>query len=188
MDLYAYANIDNLQKLLIDNNIQIARLRGLRLMKDEESISEERIETLVKDIKLENAITWLQQKSWGIWSSSKDDIKHKSFIYKNVEDEDGNLERKIVKIDWSKVRRKDRNAIKLQNRYDEKRIRTNMNMFNSYVGKDVLYVHARQGGGNREYYPIDTTHPMYLSDCDDWYDSTYCDIYYDLSKGENKNG
>ena len=57
-------------------------------------------------------------------------------------------------------------------------------MFNSYVGKDVLYVHARQGGGNRDYYPIDTKHPMYLSDCDDYWDSTYCDIYYDLGKGK----
>ena len=143
-------------------------------------------EKIVEEQKLENAIQWLKQGEWDFWSSVKDKRVHKAFIYKTVPDEynEGKFERKIVAIDWSKVNRKDRNAIKLKNREDENRIRTNMNMFNSYVGKDVLYVHARQGGGNRDYYPIDTKHPMYLSDCDDFWDSTYCDIYYDLTKME----
>ena len=186
MDLYAYAQIEDLEQILNKNNIEISRLRGLRLMKQEEVISQENIEKIVEDQKLENAIQWLKQGEWNFWSSVKDKRVHKAFIYKTVPNEynEGKFERKIVAIDWSKVNRKDRNAIKLKNREDENRIRTNMNMFNSYVGKDVLYVHARQGGGNRDYYPIDTKHPMYLSDCDDFWDSTYCDIYYDLTKAE----
>lgn len=185
MDLYAYSQIEYLKQILNKNNIEISRLRGLRLMKNEKLITSEEIEKIVKDTKLENAITWLKQKSWNCWCSWKDDNIHKAFIYKKVKKDDEDIfEKKIVAIDWSKVNRKDKNAIKLENRKDENRIRTNLNMFNSYVGKDVLYVHARQGGGNRLYYPIDTKHPMYLSDCDDWWDSTYCDIYYDLTKME----
>lgn len=188
MDLYAYSQIENLETILQINNIEIRRLRGLRLMRQEEAISEEEINKIVEDQKLENAIRWLKQRCWDVWSSSKDNKVHKAFIYKTVPDKyhEGEFEKKIVAIDWSKVNRKDRNIIKLVNREDEKRIRTNFKMFNSYIGKDVLYVHARQGGGNRDYYPIDTSHPMYLSDCDDWWDSTYCDIYYDLTKGKSE--
>ena len=36
MDLYAYSQIENLKHLLEENKIDIPRLRGLRLMKDEE--------------------------------------------------------------------------------------------------------------------------------------------------------
>ncbi len=185
MDLYAYSNIEDNEYILEKNNIEIPRLRGIRFMKNETKVSQEDIEKEVNKAKLENAIQWLKQKDWDIWSSSKENYKHPSFIYKLVPDEfeEGEYTKSIVDIDWSKVNRKNRNIIKLKNREDEKRIRTNFEMFNSYVGKDVLYVHARQGGGNRLYYPIDTTHPMYLSDCDDYYDSTYCDIYYDLTKG-----
>ena len=188
MDLYAYAQIEDLENLLKINNIEISRLRGLRLMKQEKAISQEDIEKIVENQKLDNAIQWLKQGEWNCWSSSKDERVRKAFIYNMIPDEydDNKLKKTIVAIDWSKVNRKDRNAIKLENRKDEKRIRTNLEMFNSYVGKNVLYVHARQGGGNRDYYPIDTKHPMYLSDCDDYWDSTYCDIYYDLKKGKLK--
>jgi hypothetical protein len=43
MDLYAYSQIDDLKKYLEENNINVPRLRGLRLMKDEEPVSEEKI-------------------------------------------------------------------------------------------------------------------------------------------------
>ena len=154
-------------------------------MKNEEPIPQEKIDEIINQSRLENAITWLKQKSWSTWSLDRDDKTHPSFIigkvYNEYKDE---WVKDVVAIDWSKVRRKDRNAIKLRNRKDDKRILTNLNMFNSYCGKDVLYVHARQGGGNRSWGPIDTTHPMYLSDCDDYWDSTYCDIYYDLTKSK----
>ena len=55
-------------------------------------------------------------------------------------------------------------------------------LWNKYCGKDVLFIHARQGGGNREYYMPDVQkHPRYLDDVDDSYDCTYCDIYVDIS-------
>lgn len=183
MDLYAYSQIEVLGEILTANNIEISRLRGIRLMKNEEKVSQEEIEKLVNEQNLYDAITWLQQKCWDCWDSSRADKRRKCFVYKIVPSEyrEGEFEEKIVAIKWDKVRRKDRNRIKLESRIDEKRIRTNFEMFNSYCGKDVLYVHARQGGGNRLYCPIDTKHHLYLSDCDDAFDPTYCDIYYDLT-------
>lgn len=51
--------------------------------------------------------------------------------------------------------------------------------FNSYVGRDdVLYVHARIGGGNWETYRDEVENqPWFIEKVDDAYDSTYCDIY-----------
>ena len=107
MDLYAYSQIENLKQYLKDNNIEVPRLRGLRLMKKEEIVS------------------------------------------------------------------------------------TEDNLFNRYAGQNVLYVHARIGGDNRDYYSEDwekiRQHPLYLDDCDDEFDTTYCDIYYDLDKAVAKN-
>ena len=186
MDLYAHMQIDDLGSILKDNNIEIARLRGIRLMRDEEMISQEEINKQVEEQKLWNAKEWIEQKSWTCWSSNRAYRKHKEFIYgwvlEEYLDDEKEWVKKVIGIKWNLVNRKNRNIIKLKNKEDEKQIRDNYNMFNSYVGKNVLYVHARQGGGNRYYYPIDTKHPMYLSDCDDAYDNTYCDIYYDLNK------
>lgn len=57
-------------------------------------------------------------------------------------------------------------------------------LFNKYVGEDVIYVHARIGGPNWYYYEGDklTEHPDYLDRCDDACDCTYCDIYFRLKE------
>jgi len=58
-------------------------------------------------------------------------------------------------------------------------------VWNKYCGKNVLCVRSRQGGNNREWYPIDTKHPRYIEDVDDWFDDTYCYAFYDFKeKGE----
>ena len=44
MDLGAYANIELLEGIMKENDINIPRLRGLRLMKNEKPISKEDIE------------------------------------------------------------------------------------------------------------------------------------------------
>ena len=43
MDLYAYANIDRLEEIAKKNNIVVPRLRGLRLMSEEELVPENEI-------------------------------------------------------------------------------------------------------------------------------------------------
>ena len=52
--------------------------------------------------------------------------------------------------------------------------------FNKYVGRDdVLYIHARIGGGNwLPYGGADIEkQPWFIEKVDDCYDQTYCDIY-----------
>ena len=174
MDLGAYSQIDKLSNLLTKNKIEITRLRGLRLMKEEKPISDEELEEVIKEQKKEYLINWLKQHSDWCWDSRKAKNIHPAFIRgKNNE---------IVDYDFSKVHGEDRKHIKFHWKKIEKEYAAQYEMFNRYAGKNVLYVHARQGGGNRFYYPIDTKHPMYLDDIDDAFDSTYCDIYYDLDK------
>jgi len=65
------------------------------------------------------------------------------------------------------------------------------NMFNKYCGKeDILYIHARLGGGNWNYYgcnEIIKNQPWYLDHCEDAFDGTYVDIYAKI-KEENDGG
>lgn len=183
MDLYAYSQIEDLEEILKDLNIMVPRLRGIRLMKVSKPVSQEKIEQEVKEVKVDNCVRWLREKAWNCWSSWKDDKKHPSFIYGKIYNEyTEKYETKVIDIDYSKIRRKDRNIIKLKNRKDENRIRKDYELWNKYCGQDVLYVHTRAGGGNRLWCKTDKLkeHPLYLSDCDDSFDRTYCTIYYDI--------
>lgn len=183
MDLYAFAQIEDLQHYLDDNNIDIPRLRGLRLMKDEKIITDEETEKSVKGDQIDYAVHWLREHCDWCWSSWKMDRKHKAFIY--GKDEHGN--KAVVGIDLSKVHGKDKKRIKFHWKQIKKRYYEQFGMFNKYVGKNVLYVHARLGSTNWSDYKVDTTHPMYLERIDDAWDGTYCDIYYDLDKAVNKD-
>ena len=46
MDLYAYSQIDKLEKIAKENNIKVPRLRGYRLMSEEEKVSDKYIDNL----------------------------------------------------------------------------------------------------------------------------------------------
>ena len=183
MDLYAYSKIDELRKLLDDNNIEIDRLRGLRLMKDESLVTDDEIKGIIDSIWLFRAKDWLQQHTLRTWSSDKAGRKHEAFVF--AKDDLGG--KTVVAIDLSKVHGSDKKRLKLWRKAISKHVISQYSLFNRFVGKNVLYVHARQGGGNRAWYPIDTKHPMYLADVDDCFDSTYCDIYYDLDKADRRN-
>ena len=47
MDLGAYAQIDDLSQIMENNGIDVPRLRGLRLMKDENPLTEKEIRDLI---------------------------------------------------------------------------------------------------------------------------------------------
>lgn len=142
MDLYAYGQIDDLKKYLEENNIDIPRLRGLRLMKDEELVAE-------KDIEEETKV-WL---ILAVYPKAK-----------SINDLHG------------KVRKKYKLALK--------HARKQYGIFNKYVGNNVLYVHARLGGSNWSFCGGSELekHPLYLERVDDYFDSTYCDIYFKLKE------
>lgn len=142
MDLYAYSQIDDLKKYLEENDINVPRLRGLRLMKDEKPITEKDVE--------EDTKVWL---ILAVYPKAK-----------SINDLHG------------KKRKKYKLALKhARKQYD---------IFNKYVGKNVLYVHARVGGANWDFFGMDeiTKHPLYLERVDDYFDSTYCDIYFKLKE------
>lgn len=144
MDLYAYTQISECKKYLEENGIYIPRLRGLRLMKEQELVTEEYIE---EDVKI-----WLK------W--------YANLKVKSINDLHG----------------KKRKKYKLVLKHARKRY----SMFNKYVGKNVLYVHARVGGANWDFLGMDeiTKHPLYLEKIDDFFDETYCDIYFKLKRKE----
>lgn len=48
MDLYAYSKIEDLDSLAIENGINVPRLRGYRLMSEEEACSDEEIEKIAR--------------------------------------------------------------------------------------------------------------------------------------------
>ena len=62
--------------------------------------------------------------------------------------------------------------------------------YNKYVGRnDILFIHARIGGGNWDYYKDKVVNqPWFIEKVDDSFDSTYCDIYAKIKpiKSEDK--
>ena len=174
MDLGAYAQINALDSVFKAVGVTIYRLRGLRLMKFEKLITQEEIDKRINYEKVQTVETWLKQHSFDCWSSNRDEKKHPAFIYDKYN--------RVVYYDFSKIHGKDRKRIKFEFKKLNKRYRAQFDLFNKYVGKNVLYVHARQGGNNRFYcdMPLVEKHPRWLSDIDDAYDCTYCDIYFNL--------
>ena len=200
MDLYGYACIDDLEDILakIGFNPKMGaedsfpRLRGLRLMEIEQPISEEEINKSIEQQKIDTAKQWLSQKSWDCWSSEEAFKKHKGLIYDDNEQEDC-FDDRVIGYDLSIVDEKDKEIIEKEIELRVKAIRENMDMFNSYVGKKVLYINNRCGRGehtskenigNRQYYEYENIvckNKYYLSDVDDWWDTTYNDAYFDIS-------
>lgn len=186
MDLYAYSQIEILEDILKEINVEIRRLRGLRLMAKEEVVSKEKIEEIIKSQKVSAVEQWLKQHEWDCWSSSKDNKWHPAFKEKKVIRTCGDEEwtdYEVVDYDFSKIHGKDRKELKFKFKKIEREVKAEFNMFNKFVGTNTLYVHARQGGGNRDWYGMDkiAKHPRWLGDVDDCYDGTYCDIYFDLN-------
>ena len=142
MDLYAYSKISDLKKYLEENNIDIPRLRGLRLMKEQKLVNEKDIEEEIK-----------VRFKWAVYPKAK-----------SINDLHGK-KRKKYKLFLKHIKKQ----------YD---------IFNKYVGKNVLHVHARLGGenwaccGGSEL----EKHPLYLERVDDYFDNTYCDIYFKLKE------
>lgn len=188
MDMSAYIFMQGIdtEKLLKQLNIEIMRLRGIRFMQAEEKIPEEKIQKIIKEQKVLAVVTYLRQHSWDCWTSTQEErnLKKPAFIWGINE----YGERDVIDYDFSKIHGKNRRALKLRFKQIERDVKAQFNMFNKYAGKQVLYIHARQGGGNRDWCRMDLVakHPLYLGDVDDCYDGTYCDIYYDIKNVDIK--
>lgn len=182
MDLGAYAQIEDLEEILKKQNIEVPRLRGLRLMKDEEIVSQAKMDEMINREILKTVERIVEQGSLDCWSSWKDDTRNDILIRKDVTDKYG-TSREVVGYHWNKIHGKKRKWIKFEIKQIKKRVKKQYDMWNKYVGKDVLYVHSRCGGDNWGYFGATKllTHPDFLDRCDDYWDCSYCDIYFKIN-------
>lgn len=181
MDLGAYANIESLGHIMAENNIDVPRLRGVRLMSEEPHISAEDIEDQIRQIWLyecENACesNFVYHPVCFEYSRRTDKLKRKYIKH----DENG----EPIDVRWENAHGEKRKLFKYLRKAAEKRVSKNYETFNKYCGRnDILYIHARIGGGNWPYYCEEVKdQPWFIEKVDDPFDSTYCDIYAKIKK------
>lgn len=179
MDLGAYAQIDNLNALMARNGINVPRLRGLRLMSQEKMVSQDDIARIAHDHAMCECESLCESdfklNSWCFELSERTRrIKRKYLIYDNLDP---------IDVRWSSIHGKKRKAFKYAIKRATRRTYTQYAMFNSYCGRpDILYIHARIGGGNWSHYGKEVKdQPWFICKVDDAFDSTYCDIYARLN-------
>lgn len=183
MDLGAYAQIDDLEQIAKDNGIEVPRLRGYRLMKDEQYIDySDMFEGIdidcVKEL-CESIPFWSIHSGCLELSGYTDYLKHLFLEYKDNDP---------IRVKWERIHGWKRRRLKLAIHNQKKCIKTQYDVWNKYAGReDVLYIHARIGGGNwPSYAEYVTDKPWFLEKVDDAFDSTYCDIYARLNKTESE--
>lgn len=181
MDLYAYSNIERLEELVKSNNINCPRLRGYRLMSEEEPI-----EFTPEEFKywsyycaegLCTAVPIFTNSSCSEFSSRTKRVKKK---YLNEETRE---------IRWDKIHGRKRKILKTEIHNMAKRFKKQYEVHNKYVGReDVLYIHSRIGGGNwPSYYRDVVNQPWFIEKVDDAFDSTYCDVYARITRDCSEN-
>lgn len=185
MDLGAYANIEDdvIEEIVKKNNIDVPRLRGYRLMKDEKPVTQEDLRLMCKDMEvdvLEGLICAVPYFSMNpdCYLSCKQTLKHKRYYIKNFWTNN-------AQVDWSRVHGWKRKRLKFAVKNFKRALKEQYDMFNKYAGReDILYIHSRIGGGNWPYYCDQVIHePWFIEKVDDAYDSTYCDIYARIQYG-----
>lgn len=181
MDLGAYVQIDDLSKIAEANGIDIPRLRGYRLMSEEEPWTEEeiKVEIIESNRHLYESLCESVPR-FSLYPIYYEYSRKTKAIMKKYLDENGDLRWDII---HGKKRKNAKYAIKKQTNAVKKQYE----IWNKYAGcADVLYVHARIGGGNwNSYKAVIENKPWFLEKVDDCFDSTYCDIY---AKINNKLG
>lgn len=182
MDLGAYCQIDDLDKIAQDNGIDVPRLRGYRLMSHEEPMSQKEIEEEVQ-------YHFIHEAEWMIrrcpaWSTNPYSFHEYSpektalCDYYLVPDTDEGYRYKDIR--WDRIHGKHRKNLKFALKKIRKRYQKQFDVYNKYCGQSgILYIHARIGGGNWNYYdgPELAKQPWFIEKVDDAFDNTYCDIY-----------
>lgn len=185
MNLAAYAQIPTLSDVMKSNGIEVPRLRGLALMRDQEPYTKEEIEECMKDIEVDALKDLLRSEpffnpnscchSYDSWTDYLVDF----YTIKSSEpSEFGNY--KEIGVRWDKIHGWKRRILKFEIKKQKRRILNKIAAWNRYAGRDdVLYIHARIGGWNWNDYggPELTRQSWFLEKVDDSWDSTYCDIF-----------
>lgn len=190
MDLFAYANIENLDEVAKANGIEVPRLRGYRLMKDQEPYTKEDTQRIMEREAIDTAedlcrAYWKTNVNWREYSSETDWIC-KWYLIPEYSWHEGYGKKwygidKYVGIRWDRIHGKKRKDLKFAIKKAKRAVRQQHETWNKYVGReDVLYIHARMGGGNWENYEGKKelmSQPWFLDRVDDAWDGTYCDFY-----------
>ena len=173
MDLYAYSQIADLSEIAEKNGIHCPRLRGYRLMKDEEAVPEfwkdeghtaEIVSWLCCSVPFWKAGSCMSEFSW------RTDRKQAFYLSSDGEN---------TKVRWDRIKGWKRKVLKTAIHNHNMRYKRQYDMWNKYAGQDgILYIHARIGGDNWPYnYKYIVSQPWFIEKVDDAYDRTYCDIY-----------
>lgn len=191
MDLEAYCQIPRFEEFMKENNIEIPRLRGYRYMGEEQMVSESDIQDSIRKQHgwvLEHFVCSVPRfnpfaNSW-CYSSETYRLKKKYLIREPVEYEfhgQKHIFDRTVGIRWDLIHGKRRKRLKYALKLAARDVRRQFETFNKYVGcNDVFMIHARIGGRNWEAYDAHVnvaTQPWFIEKVDDYFDSTYCDIY-----------
>lgn len=184
MDLGAFCQIDDLDQIAKKNGIDIPRLRGYRLMKDEKPFSQEEIKEMkqkcavdiVEDLCCSEPF-WSSNPMWFVYDIHTDRVK--DYFLVKCKDDDGYED--YVDIRWDRIHGKKRKILKFAIKKKERKIQAQYGMWNKYAGQEgILYIHSRMGGNNWEAYGQKDSiikQSWFLDRVDDCWDSTYCDFY-----------
>ena len=195
MDLGAYVQIEDLEHVMKENGIEVPRLRGLRLMKDEERLSKEDYDEYAKSVGFDRCKDAIEEDyRVGDWRhpylvcySCDTNTDRRIMKYLELENPQNVLTGEVKRIRWEKVHGKLRKRMKYELKWAKRDTKAQYDAFNRYVGMDdVLYIHARIGGSNWNCFGGEELkkQPWFLEKVDDAWDDTYCDIYAKITKGQ----
>ena len=193
MDLFAYTQIEDLDKIAKANGIDIPRLRGYRLMKDEKPVTKEQIKSMQKNMEISIVESLIESEpSWDANScvSTWDWITPIKKKYYLIACKDKNDNIRYIGIRWDRIHGKKRRILKYEIKKANRDIEKQFEVWNKYAGReDVLYIHSRMGGGNWKYFDNESkekllNQPWFLDRVDDYFDSTYCDFYAKINVEE----
>lgn len=188
MDLGAYAQIEDLGQLAEDNGIEIPRLRGYRLMKDESPIPEQKIVETIKDCEIyvvrelcDARPLWNPEPWYYIWDERSRYLQD-FFLEKGSDGEH-------VSIRWDRIHGWKRKILKFGIKKQARKVRQQYDTWNKYAGMDgILCIRSRMGGNNWKCFDLMekiklVRQPWFLDRVDDWFDDTYCDFYAKFDVG-----
>ncbi len=181
MDLGAYIQISDLESIAEANNIKVPRLRGYRLMANEKPVNINDIKN-DKSIDIRCASNLCEAEPFWDPNSYCSSLSELTRMYKEYYLKKGNSGSKYdpyVGIRWDRIHGRMRRTLKTYIHNERERSIRQYKIWNKYVGReDILYIHARIGGGNWPYYHGEVDNqPWFLEKVDDNFDCTYCDIY-----------
>lgn len=172
MDLGAYAQIDELEQIAKKNGIEVPRLRGYRLMSEEQPVD---IKPLLNEIAGE-CCRDLTKCNWGAdaWYTFDTWTDYLTDYYTRKTNGGGYEPR------WDRIHGVKRKKLKFEIKKQKRATIKQYETYNKYCGRnDVLYIHARIGGANWSCFGGEELKKKewFLEKVDDAYDCTYCDIY-----------